>query len=212
MADPLPFKVIIIGAGLSGALIANGLLNSNIQFTLYERDRADTKREGYQIRLGGPALEGMRACLKPSDLERIVSKFGRAAGRKAVAPNLFDRDFRPLIDLSMFKAYSKSAAISRVVLRDEMMKQVPEDRVVYERKFERIEIVQRDGRERAKVYFEGGHEDEADVVIGADGNHSKVSLSILQLPSILTVTADQPAAWSGQYRSPRHTPLLHFQS
>ena len=118
-----PLKIIIIGAGLSGTLLANGLLNSNIDFTLYERDRAHTKREGYQIRLGGPSLEGMRACLKKPDLERIVSKFGRAAGRKAVAPNVFDREFRSLIDLSAFKAYSKSAAISRVVLRDEMMKQ-----------------------------------------------------------------------------------------
>lgn len=73
----------------------------------------------------------MRACLKKSDLERIVSRFGRAAGRKAVAPNLFDRDFRPPIDLSLFKAYNKSAAISHVLLRDEMMKQIPEENVMH---------------------------------------------------------------------------------
>lgn len=35
--------------------------------------------------------------------------------------------------------------------------------------------MQRYGRERVKVYFEGGYEDEADVVVGADGNHSKIN-------------------------------------
>lgn len=39
------FKVIVIGGGLSGALLTNGLLNNNVNTTLYERDAADSKRE-----------------------------------------------------------------------------------------------------------------------------------------------------------------------
>lgn len=171
------FKVIIIGAGLSGSLLANGLQNSGIDYTVYERDRADTSRTGFQIRMGGPALEGMRTCLTKPDLDRIVSKFGRAGGRKAVVPNLLDRNFRPVIDLSPFKNYTKSAGISRVVLRDEMLRPIRDTgRLVHDRKLERLEIIQKGEIERVKVIFEGGQTDEADVVIGADGNHSKVNI------------------------------------
>lgn len=52
------FKVIIVGGGLGGSLLASGLMNNNVDFTLYERDAADSNREGYQIRMGDAALEG----------------------------------------------------------------------------------------------------------------------------------------------------------
>lgn len=35
--DQATFKVIIIGAGLSGSLLANGLLKKNLDVVVYER-------------------------------------------------------------------------------------------------------------------------------------------------------------------------------
>lgn len=46
------FKVIVIGGGLAGSLLTNGLLNNGVEAKLYERDAANSKRDGYQIRLG----------------------------------------------------------------------------------------------------------------------------------------------------------------
>ncbi|KAK7966934.1 uncharacterized protein PG986_001211 [Apiospora aurea] len=65
-----PLKVIIVGGGLSGACLANGILNradddgaSPIDVTIYERGTEASSRGGYQIRLGAHALVGLRACL-----------------------------------------------------------------------------------------------------------------------------------------------------
>lgn len=42
------FKVIIIGGGLAGSLLANGLSEHAIDFVVYERDAEDSAtRDGY---------------------------------------------------------------------------------------------------------------------------------------------------------------------
>ena len=46
----MPFKILIIGGGLSGLTLANGLLkhasHMDIQVEIYERDPKDVNREG----------------------------------------------------------------------------------------------------------------------------------------------------------------------
>jgi 2-polyprenyl-6-methoxyphenol hydroxylase-like FAD-dependent oxidoreductase len=46
----MPFKILIIGGGLSGLTLANGLLKHgsglDLQVEIYERDPKDTNREG----------------------------------------------------------------------------------------------------------------------------------------------------------------------
>ena len=46
----MPFKILIIGGGLSGLTLANGLLKHgsdlDIQIEIYERDAKDLNREG----------------------------------------------------------------------------------------------------------------------------------------------------------------------
>jgi 2-polyprenyl-6-methoxyphenol hydroxylase-like FAD-dependent oxidoreductase len=46
----MPFKILIIGAGLSGLTLANGLLKHasqlDIQVEIFERDANDLNREG----------------------------------------------------------------------------------------------------------------------------------------------------------------------
>jgi 2-polyprenyl-6-methoxyphenol hydroxylase-like FAD-dependent oxidoreductase len=47
----MPFKILIVGGGLSGLSLANGLLKHgsdlDIQVEIYERDPQDLNREGY---------------------------------------------------------------------------------------------------------------------------------------------------------------------
>jgi 2-polyprenyl-6-methoxyphenol hydroxylase-like FAD-dependent oxidoreductase len=46
----MPFKVLVIGGGLSGLALANGLLKHgselDLQVEIYERDAKDVNREG----------------------------------------------------------------------------------------------------------------------------------------------------------------------
>lgn len=171
------FKVIIVGGGLAGSLLANGLMNNNIDFTLYERDPADSKREGYQIRMGDAALEGFEACLTPDHVAAITSKLGMSSNLSSTAPILCTSQFKVVLDLSQLPTYSRSAAINRVALRNLLVAPVQKtNHVEFEKAFSRFEIIrQDDGQERVKVHFADGSSDLCDVLVGADGSGSKVS-------------------------------------
>lgn len=144
---------------------------------IYERDKADSKREGYQIRLGPGSQAGFRACLTDAHIDKINVKLGQSSGSQATAPSIYDTQFEEIIDLALLPTYSKSAAISRVVLRDILLDPIKEiKRIQYGKSFVRYEIVtQRDGREKVKVCFSDGSHDFCDVLVGADGASSKAS-------------------------------------
>lgn len=81
MSKQQPFRVAIIGAGLSGLCLANALLGDDQQrydVQIYERDTAsfDSERGGYQIRLGADGIDGLKTCLAKETYEELKSVWG----------------------------------------------------------------------------------------------------------------------------------------
>ncbi|UZP36680.1 hypothetical protein NXS19_004496 [Fusarium pseudograminearum] len=99
-----PLKVTIIGGGLAGACLANGLINKSnnqIDVSVFERDEAGSERGGYQIRLGAYALAGFRACLTKEQFASLLPLFGKSGGVVSSAPCIFSpSDLKVLVDLS----------------------------------------------------------------------------------------------------------------
>lgn len=174
----MPFKVIVIGGGLAGNLLALGLTRNNIDVQVYERSERHSTREGLQIRLTAPALEGMRTCLSKEQLMTIVRKFGPASEAKAEAPRVFHKDGKLLIDLSQFPAYDKNAPINRGLLRDLMADPLYDaGKLKYEASFDRYEVLNAaTDNEMIRVWLADGTHDDCDLLIGADGSYSKVSI------------------------------------
>ncbi|CVL08432.1 uncharacterized protein FMAN_05174 [Fusarium mangiferae] len=175
------FRVCIVGGGLAGSLLANGLINNGVDTIVFERDEESLKRDGYQIRLGDPALIGLASCLTDSQLESIVQRLGKYSGSSKTAPSICNTRFQTILDLSALPTYSKSSAINRVVLRDLLLEPVvAKGKVKFGKQFSHYEIVENgsDGNESVKVNFKDGSSEYGDILIAADGSGSKVNKQI----------------------------------
>lgn len=83
-STPPKFRVCIIGAGLSGLCLANGLLNDaeeRFDVTVCERDDLtySSERGGYQIRLGRDGIAGIRGTLAPQAYADLADIWGTGA-------------------------------------------------------------------------------------------------------------------------------------
>lgn len=168
------FKVIIIGGGLAGSLLANGLSRSKVNFEVYERQEKNSKREGYQIRLGEATLIGMRTCLDQDHIDSIFKHFGRSTSSQA--PILYDKHFRKIFEPGRDPNYTQSSPISRVILQDALREPLNSmGKIHYRKKFVDYTIRQEVGRDLVEVKFDDGTSDICDILIAADGNNSRVT-------------------------------------
>lgn len=186
MISATDFKVIVIGGGLSGLLLGNGLLNSGIEFRLFEAEHEKTERDGFQIRLGAPALLGFRGCLDENLNSQLYRKFGRSGGVVSAAPVVYDSALNVLLDLSKFPAYTKTAPITRLALRDTLSGPLKQnDKISYEKRFVRYEcFAEKDAQKTmVRAFFEDGTEEVCDLLVSAEGAWSKVRRCATGLPS-----------------------------
>ncbi|RGP79359.1 hypothetical protein FLONG3_2514 [Fusarium longipes] len=180
-----PIKITIIGGGLAGACLANGLINKSnnqIDVSVFERDEAGSERGGYQIRLGAYALAGFRACLTKDQFSSLLPLFGKSGGVVSSAPCIFSpSDLKVLVDLSKAPLYEKSAPVARVRLRDFLQKPLQERGIIqYGKKFVRYEIIQGNTAEQSSVRarFDDGSHHDCDILIAAEGSGSRVNKQI----------------------------------
>ncbi|PVH90651.1 FAD/NAD(P)-binding domain-containing protein [Periconia macrospinosa] len=173
--------VIIIGGGLAGSCLANGLLNKAkdlVNVAIYERDQRNSKRDGYQIRLGSYALMGFRECLTESQYTDLLLCFGRSGGVVSSAPAIFDTDMKLVLDLSKFPAYHKSAPIGRARLRNLLQAPLLEQNVIHHGKtFVQYEVVGPEGAPDRKIraHFSDGSSADCDILISAEGSGSRIN-------------------------------------
>lgn len=171
-------NVAIIGAGISGLAVANGLLNDPAQrfdVQLYEQDTIayDLERGGYQLRI---ALTGLNA-LKSVSNEQTWSELQKMwGGDDATAPAMVNPDdFGICLDLARVKVYPKSRPIPRTGLRHALLQRpLAEGRTHFSHVFERYELAAHDAG-GVTLHFEGRKPAHADLVIAADGSRSRVN-------------------------------------
>jgi prepilin-type processing-associated H-X9-DG protein len=159
-------KVAVVGAGVGGLCLAQGLLRAGLEVTVYEKDSGLTAGgQGYRLHID--AWPALRACLPPDLYDLCVA----TSGRPGTALTIATKSLRPLRRIE--SAPGDPAALSMPVNR-QTFREVLAARLDGVLEFGRACT----GFERhpggVTVQFADGSSADADVLVGADGVGSPV--------------------------------------
>lgn len=167
------FHVVIIGAGLGGLCLAQGLKRAGIRFDVYERDpAADSRLQGYRIRIDKSGQQALASCL-PTALFDLFRATASTSPRSAcfLTPQLLPVTGRtPMSWDTGENDDDGDLSVNRLTLREILLSGI-EDHVHFGHALTRYRRMD-DGR--VEVYFEGAASVSCSLLVGADGVNSQV--------------------------------------
>jgi salicylate hydroxylase len=192
--------ITIVGSGISGLVLATGLLRRGIPIKVYEAAPSFS-----EIGLGlslGPAAHRAMPLIDPQIREiydSLVTTHADSPGYESFRETWFEliwaggvRDGGLLIDLKALP--SGQTAVRRADFLKELVGLIPDGVVRFGKRLVQLTEVN-EGEERGmRLLFEDGTVEVADVVVGCDGIKSKVKEAMLPEESVLS----QPR-YSGMY-------------
>ncbi|MGJ7529122.1 FAD-dependent oxidoreductase [Variovorax sp. GB1P17] len=180
---------MIIGAGLGGLCLAQGLHRRGVSFDVYERDAApDSRPQGFRIKIDQTGQQALEVCLPPA----LNTLFKETCAIPVSGVNLIAPSLEPVSDrwvASWQRAGGDDAPVGRVedvnadrlAMRRVLLSGI-EAHVHFGRAFAGYE---RSGGGALHVCFEDGSVVEADVLVAADGVNSTVRG--LRLPGVVPI-------------------------
>lgn len=163
------FHVAIIGAGMGGLCLANGLKQAGISVAVYERDESPASRaQGYRIHIDPQGSTALHKCLPPHLWELFSSTGGDfSQGFSIVTEQLHELLSR---NGDGGDAIARHRSISRITLRRILLAGL-EDNVKFNKRFVGFEEA---SNGRIVIHFQDGSSTRADLLVAADGVHSGV--------------------------------------
>ncbi|MEV4111690.1 NAD(P)/FAD-dependent oxidoreductase [Nonomuraea sp. NPDC049695] len=172
--------VLIIGAGTGGLCLAQGLKRAGINVAVYERDR--TRRDGLQGYRVGIDADGKRA-LKDNLPPDLYDTFIATCAQRPIYGNQLTHELKFLFSAGpeVLKSEDRPSeeeqdeSVSRMTLRQVLLTGI-EDLVHFDKEFSHYEQ-HPDGKVTA--HFTDGTTATGDLLVAADGAHSKVRAQYL---------------------------------
>lgn len=167
-------KILIIGAGLAGLSLGQGLLQAGIDFQIFERDQAASFRaQGYRIRIDQHGGNSLKRLLPPQLFQIFeatsseVVPGGHRLDAKTGAESLTEKSTMPL-------GQGQAWNVDRTVLRNVLLTGLI-DRIQFGKKLERYELVEG----CVTAHFADGSCVEGSMILGGDGIRSQVRKQML---------------------------------
>ncbi|HZE38525.1 MAG TPA: NAD(P)/FAD-dependent oxidoreductase [Stackebrandtia sp.] len=165
-------RIAIIGSGLGGLALAQGLRDSKHEVTVYEADAGPaSRRQGYRLHIDSEGMAALRRVL-PDDLWRL---FVATSHRPRPVMSMLDTNLKPRFshgadtDSAAAPDAPEHVAVSRLTLR-EILATGLDQQIRYGK---RCVGYERDGSAVVARFADGGWA-TADVLVGADGVNSVV--------------------------------------
>jgi len=154
-------SVIIIGAGLGGLSLAQGLRRAGIPCRVYERDEsAGARKQGYRLHISGVGDAALGEVLRPE----LHELFRATAGRALPHTNVYDDRLRLL---NRLEDEGTHLNVNRFTLRQILLHG---QEVAYGKRFTHYETDE-DG---VTAHFADGTSARGSLLVGADGINSPV--------------------------------------
>ena len=166
----------IVGGGIGGLCLAQGLQKAGIPVQVYERDEgASSRRQGFRIHISPEGSRALHQCL-PQDLWDIFNLTGGEFGQGF---SMLTEQLEELLSVTdrggPVDPIACHRSISRITLRSVLLSGLGET-VHFGKRFARYEEI---GEGRVAAYFEDGSIAEASVLVAADGVNSSVRKQFL---------------------------------
>ncbi|KAL9096259.1 MAG: hypothetical protein Q9165_001782 [Trypethelium subeluteriae] len=172
--DRKQLPVLVIGAGIGGLCLAQGLKKAGIDFLVFERDLSEACRpQGYRLKLESDASEALRESLPSS----VYKTFEASCAVSAVGETDFDPISGACIrsraggGLAGQQGLRASYTVDRATFRSVLMTGI-EDRVIFGRELTSYESGQ--GNDTVIAKFRDGLQTTGCLLVGADGSRSVV--------------------------------------
>jgi 2-polyprenyl-6-methoxyphenol hydroxylase-like FAD-dependent oxidoreductase len=167
-------NVVVIGAGLAGPLLAQGLRRAGVDVVVHERTAADEPGQGYRIHIAPEGELALRACLPAELYEQVRATAGKSGrGWRVLDPQLHVVHDVPVPQPADEERTGRHLTVDRLTLRRIMLTGIDLRPGSAFRSYELLD----DGRVRA--HFADGTTTDADLLVAADGTHSRVRAQLL---------------------------------
>lgn len=170
----MALSVAVIGGGIGGLALAQGLRRADVDVAVYERDGTPTDRmQGYRVHINRAGSRALHACLPPHLFDAFVAT--AAAPNPQAGIGMYDHRMRELIwfdagDDATIDPVDSVKSVSRVTLRQVLLAGL-DDVVHFEKTFTGYRV---NPDTTVNAHFADGTTATADVLVGADGGNSAV--------------------------------------
>lgn len=167
-------QVAIVGAGLGGLCLAQGLKKNGISFQVFEKDiAANSRPQGYRIRIDEIGQTALRNCLSPEQYQL----FQDSCAIPYIQVNTLNAQLEPFSNerINSWLEYAEVEEVpdlraNRITMREVLLAGL-EEVVHFDKEFTQyVELP----NGKTKLHFADNTVYEADVVVAADGIYSKL--------------------------------------
>jgi 2-polyprenyl-6-methoxyphenol hydroxylase-like FAD-dependent oxidoreductase len=168
---------MIIGGGLGGLCLAQGLKKAGISVAVYERDRTRNERlQGYRIHIEAMGNRALHDCLPPHLFEAYLKTTGSAGSGLLMCDEQLNHLMAiPVDQTKQADPLESSRSVSRITLRQVLLAEM--DEIVHFDKCYSHYQENPDGFVTA--FFEDGTSATGDLLVAADGGNSRVRQQFL---------------------------------